>query len=34
MELPKPHHPLISIIDLKGLLNVIGIEAVIFELYV
>ncbi len=34
MELPKPHHPLISIIDLKGLRNDAGIEAVIFDLYV
>ncbi len=34
MELPKPHHPLISIIDLKGLRNDTGIEAVIFDLYV
>lgn len=34
MGLPKPHHPLISIIDLKGLRNDTGIEAVIFDLYV
>jgi len=34
MELPRPHHPLISIIDLKGLRNDTGIEAVIFDLYV
>ncbi|SEM42694.1 Helix-turn-helix domain-containing protein [Chryseobacterium taichungense] len=34
MGLPKPHHPLISIIDLKGLRNDRGIEAVIFDLYV
>lgn len=34
MGLPKPHHPLISIIDLKGLKNVPGIDAVIFDLYV
>jgi AraC-like DNA-binding protein len=34
MELPKPHHPLISIVDLKGLRNDTGIEAVIFDLYV
>ncbi|RYE28603.1 MAG: AraC family transcriptional regulator [Sphingobacteriales bacterium] len=34
MGLPKPHHPLISIIDLKGMKNETGIEAVIFDLYV
>ncbi|PSL31041.1 helix-turn-helix domain-containing protein [Chitinophaga ginsengisoli] len=34
MGLPKPHHPLISIVDLKGLRNDTGIEAVIFDLYV
>lgn len=34
MGLPKPHHPLISIVDLKGLQNDTGIEAVIFDLYV
>jgi AraC family transcriptional regulator, transcriptional activator of pobA len=34
MGLPKPHHPLVSIIDLKGLRNDTGIEAVIFDLYV
>ncbi|MGN8070989.1 helix-turn-helix domain-containing protein [Mucilaginibacter sp. 22184] len=34
MELPKPHHPLISIVDLKGLRNIPGIDAVIFDLYV
>jgi AraC-like DNA-binding protein len=34
MGLPKPHHPLISIIDLKGLRNDTGIDAVIFDLYV
>lgn len=34
MGLPKPHHPLISIIDLKGLSNDTGINAVIFDLYV
>ncbi|MET7253180.1 helix-turn-helix domain-containing protein [Dyadobacter fermentans] len=34
MGLPKPHHPLISIVDLKGLKNDTGIEAVIFDLYV
>ncbi|OOQ60432.1 helix-turn-helix domain-containing protein [Mucilaginibacter pedocola] len=31
---PKPHHPLISIIDLKGLKSVPGIDAVVFDLYV
>jgi len=34
MGLPKPHHPLISVIDLKGLRNDTGIDAVIFDLYV
>lgn len=34
MGLPKPHHPLISIVDLKGLKNDTGIEAVVFDLYV
>ena len=34
MGLPKPHHPLISIIDLKGLKNDHDIDAVIFDLYV
>ncbi|MGN8067796.1 helix-turn-helix domain-containing protein [Mucilaginibacter sp. 22184] len=34
MGLPKPHHPLVSIIDLKGLRNDTEIEAVIFDLYV
>jgi AraC-like DNA-binding protein len=34
MGLPKPHHPLISIIDLNGLKNDTGIDAVIFDLYV
>jgi len=34
MGLPKPHHPLISIVDLKGLRNDTGIEAVVFDLYV
>ena len=34
MDLPKPHHPLISIIDLKGLKSVPGINAVVFDLYV
>jgi AraC-like DNA-binding protein len=34
MGLPKPHHPLISIVDLKGLRNDTGIDAVIFDLYV
>ncbi|WP_330444519.1 AraC family transcriptional regulator [Flavobacterium sp. C4GT6] len=36
MELPKPHHPLISILDLKGLRNRndTDIEAVVFEMYV
>ncbi|MFP9097808.1 helix-turn-helix domain-containing protein [Flavobacterium sp. RHBU_24] len=32
--LPKPHHPLISILDLKGLRNDTDIEAVVFEMYV
>lgn len=34
MELPKPHHPLISIVDLTGLRNNTGINAVAFDLYV
>lgn len=34
MELPKPHHPLIGIIDLKGLKNDPNIKAVTFDLYV
>jgi len=34
MGLPKPHHPLISIIDLKGLKNHPDIDAVTFDLYV
>lgn len=34
MQLPKPHHPLITIVDLKGLKNDPDIDAVIFDLYV
>lgn len=34
MGLPKPHHPLIGIIDLKGLKNDTDISAVIFDLYI
>lgn len=34
MGLPKPHHPLISILDLKGMKNDPNIDAVIFDLYV
>lgn len=34
MGLPKPNHPLISIVDLKGLKSDTGIEAVVFDLYV
>ncbi len=34
MDLPKPHHPLISIVDLKGLKADPNIHAVIFDLYV
>ncbi|PZR23838.1 MAG: AraC family transcriptional regulator [Azospira oryzae] len=34
MGLPKPHHPLISVVDLKGLRNDTGIDAVVFDLYV
>jgi AraC-like DNA-binding protein len=34
MGLPKPYHPLISIVDLKGLRNDSGIDAVVFDLYV
>lgn len=33
MGLPSPHHPLISIVDLKGLRNDTGIDAVVFDLY-
>jgi AraC family transcriptional regulator, transcriptional activator of pobA len=34
MGMGKPHHPLISLIDLAGLKNDAGIQAVIFDLYV
>lgn len=34
MGLPKPYHPLISIVDIKGLRNDTGIDAVVFDLYV
>lgn len=34
MGLPKPHHPLISIVDLKGLRNDTDIDVVVFDLYV
>lgn len=34
IDLPKPQHPLISILDLKGLRNDTDIDAVIFDLYV
>jgi AraC family transcriptional activator of pobA len=34
MGLPKPHHPLIGIIDLKGLRNDTDIKSVILDLYV
>lgn len=34
MSLPKPHHPLIGIIDLKGMKNHPDIDAVIFDFYV
>jgi len=34
MQLPKPHHPLITLVDLKGLKNHPDIDAVIFDLYV
>jgi len=34
MGLPKPQHPLISIVDLKGLKNEYDIDAVVFDLYV
>ncbi|TWR24738.1 helix-turn-helix transcriptional regulator [Mucilaginibacter pallidiroseus] len=34
MLLPKPHHPLISVVDLKGLKNDHDIDAVVFDLYV
>jgi AraC family transcriptional activator of pobA len=34
MGLPKPYHPMLSIIDLKGIQNIPGIDAVIFDLYV
>ena len=31
MGLPKPHHPLVGIIDLKGLKEHHGIDAVMFD---
>lgn len=34
MGLPKPHHPLLSIVDLEGFKNDHDIDAVIFDLYV
>lgn len=34
MGLAKPHHPLISIVDLNGLKNDQNIDAVVFDLYV
>lgn len=34
MGLPRPHHPLISIVDLKGLRNNTDIDTVVFDLYV
>src|SRR6218665_1810471 len=34
MALPKPHHPLIGIIDVTGLKNDTDIQAVIFDFYV
>lgn len=34
MGLPKPHHPLIGLINLSGLQNNTGINTVIFDLYV
>lgn len=34
MGLPKPHHPLVGIIDLKGLKEHPGIDAVMFDFYV
>ncbi len=34
LGLPKPHHPLIGLIDVSGLKNDSDIEAVIFDLYV
>tara|TARA_R110002020_G_scaffold47905_2_gene136837 strand:- start:20621 stop:21475 length:855 start_codon:yes stop_codon:yes gene_type:complete len=34
MGLPKPHHPLIGLIDLAGLKNDSGINTVLFDLYV
>lgn len=34
MDLPKPHHPLISIVDLKGMKADPNINAVTFDLYV
>jgi AraC family transcriptional regulator, transcriptional activator of pobA len=34
MGLPKPHHPLIGIINLSGLQNNSGINTVLFDLYV
>lgn len=33
-KLPKPHHPLISIIDVSGLKNNTDVDAVIFDFYV
>lgn len=33
MDLPKPHHPLVGIIDLKGLKEHPGIDAVMFDFY-
>ncbi|MCG2616339.1 helix-turn-helix transcriptional regulator [Terrimonas sp. NA20] len=34
MDLPKPHHPLVGIVDLKGLKNHPDIPAVTFDFYV
>ncbi|WP_295121367.1 AraC family transcriptional regulator [uncultured Chitinophaga sp.] len=34
MGLPKPHHPLIGIVDLEGLRNDSDIDAIVFDLYV
>ncbi|SEK64919.1 transcriptional regulator, AraC family [Parapedobacter koreensis] len=34
MRLPKPHHPLIGIVDVSGLKNDSAINAVLFDLYV
>lgn len=34
MGLPKPHHPLIGIVDLEGLRNDSNIDAIVFDLYV